>query len=150
MATFVAHGLLGSGVMAAPARALGLPKWVMNLVAIYGFILGSFPDAWDWIMATFFGAQRWVLYSIYHAHKLPHWDFSAPTYLLYQPPFFLHIFIDSWFHDPAKPGWNWWSELWWLEVLMWIVSGLFLFYTYREAIQKCLGQRESSTQEVKD
>lgn len=130
MATFAAHGALGAGVIAAPLRLAGAPQWLVTLGSVYGFILGSAPDLWDYFGALFGLFPRWELYVIYHSHTLPHWGFTAPWYLIYQLPFFLHVWIDTFFHNPALPGWNWWPQMGWLEIIMWAVSALLIWVAY--------------------
>jgi hypothetical protein len=133
MATFVAHGLLGGAVAALGALlAWIVPRgWKLRelsarafwILAVYGFVVGTLPDSADWIAAVLGILPRWELYVILHH--------SPPTWLAVQPPFALHLWLDTFFHDPLKPGWDWWRELWWLEVSTWIVSLGILFLTWR-------------------
>ncbi|MEK7513129.1 MAG: hypothetical protein AAB601_02925 [Patescibacteria group bacterium] len=107
MATFVTHGLLGAASLAVPARLFGWPPAVRRTLAALGFILGSAPDTFGWIAATFFGAPRWELYNQIH-----NGIYSAACYIVY--PCGLHLVADRLFHP--FPGYNWWPDLWWLEV----------------------------------
>ena len=122
MATFAAHTALGAGVCAAPAHLLGAPTEAVVALTVYGAVLGSLPDTFDWVMAKLGLAQRWFWYV-----KLHH---DPPWWLMIQPPFALHLWTDEWFHDPMKPGWDWWPERGWLEILIWVVSGLLLWYGF--------------------
>jgi hypothetical protein len=130
MATFTAHGALGAGTTSAILATVDAPHEAIVAGAVYGFILGIWPDIGDWLAAQFGWYPRWTLYTLYHSHTETHWGFTGPWYLVWQPPFFLHIFTDTWFHDASKPGWNWWPERGWLEILMWAISAELIWYAF--------------------
>lgn len=143
MASFIAHGLLGAGVMAAAAsewsrrgmlkdrariplhyasrfwetrsRALRSLIWVAAL----SFVIGTLPDTVDWVAAVLGLAPRWELYVILHH--------GPPWILLLLPPYVLHLVVDVPFH---AAGGNWWPVLWWGEVLMWVVGVGLLILAY--------------------
>ena len=118
--TFAAHGALGAGVTLAILSPLH-PDPVVNWTAGFlGFVAGSLPDTADWFAATFLNKPRWVLYSRMH-----HGDLTWIAYFC--APYGLHIWLDTYIHDPLRPGWNWFGERWYMEVLMWIVSGLLFW-----------------------
>jgi len=122
MADFVTHGLIGAGVMAAPAKFFKAPKWLKNTLAVYGFVLGTVPDTFDWINATVFGGVRWQLYTYFHR--------DADWWWLVQPPVFMHVKVtDPPFHIIS--GWNWWPTLAWLEISWAMVAIALLWYAYR-------------------
>jgi hypothetical protein len=122
MADFFCHEAVGAGVMAAAAKRLSLPRWLKNTAAIYGAVLGAWPDAGDWLAAFFGLYPRWELYVYYHR--------DAAWWWLAQPPFFLHVVVaDPVFH--LIPGWNWWPTLWSVELLWWYVAFTLLWYAYR-------------------
>jgi len=114
--------MVGAGVMALASKELGMPLAVTQIATVYGFVMGTWPDTWDWISAQMGKTERWYLYGIYHNHP--------PWYLIIQPPFFLHWAIDKAFHDPSKPGWNWWPQLGWLEITMWYLGAILLWLAY--------------------
>ena len=122
MASFPSHGTLGAGVCAGVSQILAAPRWVTVLAAIYGFILGMWPDAWDWVSAQFGWTRRWELYTVYHI--------NPPWYLIIQPPFFLHWAVDKLFHDPTRPGWNWWKDRGWIEITMWWMGALLIWWVF--------------------
>jgi hypothetical protein len=118
MASFIAHGLFGAGVSGAGTRLLGGKKTVIIGITVAGFLFGIAPDAADWIAWFLFGAERWQLYNLMH--------FGWLSYALaWVTPYGLHLALDLIFH---ASGANWWPRLWWLEVLMWIVGGLMIWY----------------------
>jgi hypothetical protein len=121
MADFAAHGALGAGVVSGFLRAINAPRWAISLGGIYGAVLGAWPDAWDWIVAQLGWYPRWELYTLYHI--------NPPWYLVIQPPFFLHWAMDKWiFH--RIPGLTWWDTLGWVEITMWFVSALLIWYAF--------------------
>ena len=82
-----------------------------NVAALYGFVVGSWPDTGDWLAAQVGLYPRWTLYNLYHHH--------APWYWLIQPPFFMHVKVtDPPFH--ILPGWDWWPTMWSVAVLWWL------------------------------
>jgi hypothetical protein len=117
MASFAAHSALGSGVCAGLSHALGIPPIGPT---IYGAVLGGLPDTFDWVMAKLGLSERWYWYVIFHA--------SPPWWLMIQPPFALHLWLDKPFHK--IPGENWWPRLWWAELLIWFIAALLLWYAY--------------------
>jgi membrane-bound metal-dependent hydrolase YbcI (DUF457 family) len=119
MATVIAHTLLGAGVIAGPARLLGAPRWVVNLCTAYGAVLGGLPDTGSWLVGTL------GILSEFEAKEFLH--HSAPGWLMYQPPYFLHVLMDSVFHRMA----DWWAQLWPIEVGMWVLGGALLWIAYR-------------------
>ena len=114
MATFIAHGLIGAASVAVPARLLRAPAWLTRILAGLGFILGSAPDTFDWIAAAVFHAQRWVLYGQFH-------DGIYTKLCAFVYPCGLHLLADTPFH--SKPNYDWWADLWWLEVGMLLLGG---------------------------
>jgi hypothetical protein len=109
--------------MAAPARFFWAPKWLKNTLAIYGFIVGSAPDTFDWIAAQLGLAPRWEWYTIFHH--------NAPWYWLIQPPIFMHVAVtDPPFHIIS--GWSWWPVMWSVEVLWVLFATALLYYAYRK------------------
>lgn len=121
MADFVSHGVLGAGVSAGVARAFKAPTWVVGLATAYGWILGAWPDAWDWLSTKLGWSQEGVLYGLYHV--------NPPWYLVIQPPFFLHWVLDKYvFHK--TPGLAWWDTLGWVEITMWFVSALLIWFSF--------------------
>jgi len=121
MATFLAHGALGAGVCASVARLCNARPRIVKLAGAYGMVVGAWPDVADWLNAVVLGRPRWELYVVYHHHP--------PWYWIIQPPFFLHWLVDIPFH--RTPGVNWWPEMWWAELLVWIVSGVLWVYAFR-------------------
>lgn len=111
--TFMAHGIAGAGLCALPF--VGARRWLKWSAAIFGFLGGIAPDAADWIAATFFGATRWVLYTRMHSGDLS-------EIFIFHPGYCLHLFVDSFIHDPNNPGWNWWPEMWGWELALWLVG----------------------------
>jgi|GEM_PF-2795491 hypothetical protein len=107
MATFVTHGLVGAASLAVPVRLLGGKPWLVRTAAALGFVLGSAPDTFDWVAATIFNADRWVLYSQFH-------DGIYTTVCAIVYPCGLHLLADKPFH--RIPGYDWWNDLWWLEI----------------------------------
>jgi hypothetical protein len=125
MADFVTHGLIGAGVMSSIGKRLNAAPWVKHALAIYGFVMGTAPDTFDWIVAALGIRPRWELYVYFHH--------DAPWWWLYQPPFFLHVVIvDPPFH--IFPGWDWWSTMWSVELLWVFFAGVLLRYAYRDEI----------------
>ena len=122
MADFASHGVLGAGICAGIARAFKAPRWVVNSATVYGAVFGAWPDAWPWLSTKLGWDTSAYLYTLYHDYE--------PWYLALQPPFLLHIWLDSFFHDPLKPGWDWWGEMGWLNIVMLAVSALLLWFAY--------------------
>jgi hypothetical protein len=127
MADFVTHGLIGAGVSAAPVkfisdRWVSLPPIVKKVVALYGFLLGIWPDVGDWLAALLKIYPRWELYTYYHR--------DADWWWLMNPGFFFHVKItDPPFH--VIPGWNWWPTMWSVEILWVLFAVSLLWYTFR-------------------
>ena len=124
MASFAGHAVFGAGVMSSLIKLyLGVKsaKWVLILAYIYGLILGAWPDVADWFAALVGWYPRWFLYGVYH-HSVTVW--------LLNPPFTLHVVSDLAFHDPFRPGWDWWAEKGWLEILMWSAAALLFWYSF--------------------
>lgn len=129
MATFVTHGLVGVASLAAPVRLLGGRPWLARTAAVLGFILGSAPDTFDWFAATFLGAQRWVLYGQFH-------DGIYSTVCVIVYPCGLHLLADTPFH--RIPGYDWWNDLWWLEVGLGLLGLAGTWWAVRKRKQNVL------------
>ena len=105
--TVTTHGVIGAGVRAASAKAMGLQEEWCVWLAILGMVEGMAPDALDWLAWFLFKRPRWELYSRMHAGNLRwlgviFWGCAA------------HLIWDKPFHKNS--GEEWWPRLWWLEV----------------------------------
>jgi len=123
--TFLAHGVLGAGFCALPWR--WMPKiWrkqAVLIASIFGFIGGIWPDIFDWVAATFFGATRWEYYTRMHTGDLVNTFYWHPAYAI-------HLYLDSFIH--IKPGYNWWPDFWYLEIGSWVVGIFLLWFSFKE------------------
>lgn len=109
--TFLGHGIFGAGVTALP---FACASDEVKIVALsLGFFGGIAPDAADWIAATFFGADRWVLYGRMHVGDLV-------KYFKWFPAYYFHLEFDKIIH--IYPGYNWWPRYWYLEIGLWFVG----------------------------
>ena len=126
--TFAAHGILGAGVCMLPWKWCPQPPRTTALIAsgVFGFLGGIWPDAFDWAAAAFFGAVRWEWYTRMHAGDL------STGILSYHPAFALHLWVDSFIHDPARPGYDWWQDFWWLEILCWILGAALIWFSIQK------------------
>jgi hypothetical protein len=104
-------------------RTGGIALW-KRILLIYGIILGGGPDTFDYLSALFGWTQRWELYSMFH-HFKPWWMLIVGTL-----PWLEHIVSDLAFHDPARPGWDWWPQMGWLEIIMYFGAALMLWYAF--------------------
>jgi hypothetical protein len=115
--TFTTHGVVGAGIRAASAKAMGLNEEWCGWMACIGVIEGMVPDALDWLAWAILGHERWDLYRRFHRRGslvwlgLIFWGMAA------------HVITDITFHK--NPGENWWPRLWYLEVF-YLASGLAL------------------------
>ena len=105
--TVTTHGVIGAGVRAASAKAMGLQEEWCVWLAILGMVEGMAPDALDWLAWFLFKRPRWELYSRMHTGNLRwlgmiFWGFAA------------HLIWDKPFHKNS--GEEWFPRLWWLEV----------------------------------
>lgn len=122
MATFVTHSAVGAGFRGTLASLAGLSsEWRVLLLAL-GALEGASPDALDWLLWKFFGADRWSLYKVMHSSPACWWG------LLFWG-WGLHVLLDKPFH--RTPGENWWPRLWWLEILSFLVGALLIWYTFK-------------------
>jgi hypothetical protein len=121
--TFIALGLIGAALEGAALRSAEMPEWVVIAGTAHGFVGAILPDVADWVAWAVFRRPRWALYTRMHRGDFDLLSLVFPTYLT-------HIAIDTFFHDPAKPGWNWWPTLWWAELLGWILPGIALYLTF--------------------
>lgn len=131
--TIIAHGLTGGASFVLPwclccnrfrrytEGIVDLRGWFWSLAAA-GFVLGSLPDTLDWTLATLGWVDRWAVYGMFHTGTLG-------ICTAWIPPIGLHFALDVWIHSP--PGYNWWSDFWWLEVLAWVVSAVILFLSWK-------------------
>ena len=115
---FVGHAVIGGMMMHRAARALTPRRGLLLAGAIYGAVMGAWADVVPWLMATFFGADRWGgLYDFYH-HTLSWWDAN--------PPFAVHVLMDLPWHR-ADGGWTPFG--WVAEFVVW---GALLMYGYNQ------------------
>jgi hypothetical protein len=115
MAIIDTHFWLSAGVAAVPVSALGGSTEVVVAAALVAGYFGAKADL-DGFLAGIKdipkkglkGSYRWDIYT--KLHKEP------GTWLKRNPFFMLHLWVDKHFHDPARPGWNWWPEKWAMDV----------------------------------
>jgi hypothetical protein len=120
MALVTTHGVIGAGIRAASAKAVGVSdEWCLWL-AIIGAVEGMAPDAFDWLAWYVFGCDRWVLYRKMHVDwkwfGLIFWGWGA------------HVLFDIPFHK--NPGESWFARLWWLEFAGLAFGALLLWWTF--------------------
>lgn len=120
MASFSTHGVIGAGIRAASAKALGVPdEWCLTL-AIVGALEGMAPDVIDWLAWFLFGYPRWRIYSAMHTRLkwmgLIFWGWGA------------HVIFDIPFH--RYPGENWWGRMWGLELAGLVAGAVLLYWTF--------------------
>ena len=120
MADFVTHGLFSGGFYGIIARWLSRKPWVIWIAFSCGVVAGIWPDAGSWLIGQLGGSEGYW-YHLYH--------FDPPLLWVMQPGFLFHFLLDKIFHS-GPPNWLWWPSLWWLEVLMWIASGVMIFFTF--------------------
>ena len=119
--TFLAHGIAGAGICSF--MFWRSPKWLKWTVAIQGALFGMAPDVVDWIAHVFWGTPRWSIYS---------WMHNDPGWFIYHPAYCLHLVVDAVIHDPNNPGYNWWPDYFWLEILLWVFGIGLLWLTFRK------------------
>jgi hypothetical protein len=96
---------------------------VMWWISALGALLGSLPDTLDWLLAVLGFVPRWEVYSWFH-HSIPTW---AEIVVF---PVGLHVWSDRLVH--LYPGYAWWPDFWYMEIGMWIVSGIVLSIAWRK------------------
>ena len=123
--TFIAHGIIGAGICALPFRwCKDWWKYKASLIgAVFGFLGGICPDAFDWIAATFFNVPRWEYYRRMH-------DGDLANLLIWHPAYALHLYLDSFIH--IKLGYDWWSDFWYLEIGCWIMGIFLIWFSFKE------------------
>lgn len=139
---FVTHGIEGGLLYALPFYLLlfatGFTGWLfltlMWMLFAIGFIEGSAPDVFPWLVGRKNEQEGWALYTLYHLNK-------HPQHLEASYPFQLHVAcVDPPFHkkpdNVSEADWvankdgirNWWPRKWPLCIMHWAlcIAGLLV------------------------
>lgn len=139
---YIIHGILGGLLYSLPTKfifsflGIDISPLLLFCIFAWGFIEGSWPDAGNWILYKFGFFNKGYLYTLYHVRPYT-------TAWKYFPAFMLHVkFVDPIFHKRpdhiSQEAWienapgtrNWWSWLWWLCIIYWVIAliGLYLLF----------------------
>jgi hypothetical protein len=88
---------------------------------VSGGLFGMAPDAVDWIVYHLGLSARWVIYGLMHHGWIS-------DILQYVPAYWLHLEIDKVVH--VYPGYAWWPDYAWLEILHWFLGAGLIFWTF--------------------
>ena len=119
MADTFCHGTQGGMFVLAPLLSRIQDRTWLWILVFLGVVVGALPDLFG-AYGLFILNDHWALYVNAHSGAIA-------GVLKYIPMYWLHLLVDSITHGEGHRWWVW-NERLWLEILLWAVNGLVIWW----------------------